>query len=276
MLRFCLLVAIGAACLLPGVASANTRTLGLAGWQVQSSATAAQSGAEVSSPVFSTAGWLHVRPDDAGAPDSEINALLQNGACPNVFFSTRMKECFGYTDQWVAIGRFSVPWWYRTDFRAPRGRHAEVVVNGIVGAGDVWVNGTKVGSVQGAFTRYAFDVSGLLRRGRNSLAVEVQPNDPNKMFTLDDVDWNQIPPDNHTAIQFPIQLHASRALALGNAHVLEDNAADMSSSSLTVKGDVTNNTSRARTGLVTARIRPGGIRLAKRVTVPAGATQTVR
>jgi exo-1,4-beta-D-glucosaminidase len=261
---------------MPGVATASTRTLGLAGWQVQSSATAAQTGAEISSPAFSTGGWLRVRPDDAGGPDTEINALLQNGACPQVFVSTRMKDCFGYTDQWVAIGRFAVPWWYRTDFRAPRRGHAEVVVNGVVGAGDVWVNGTKVGTVQGAFTRHAFDVTGLLRHGRNALAIEVQPNDPSKMFTLDDVDWNQIPPDAHTGIQFPVQLHTSYALALGNAHVVEDNAPDLSSSSLTVKGDVANNTSRARTGLVTARIRPGAIRLAKRVTVPAGATQTVQ
>ena len=26
------------------------------------------------------------------------------------------------------------------------------------------------------------------------------------MFTLDNVDWTQIPPDNNTGIQFPIQL----------------------------------------------------------------------
>jgi hypothetical protein len=270
MFRFCLLVAIAVACALPGVASANTRTLGLGGWQVRSSA---------------SSHWLPVHPDDAGAPDSEINALLQNGVCPNVFFSTRMKDCFGYTDVWVAIGRFAVPWWYRTEFRAPRRGHSELVVNGIVGAGDVWVNGTKVGTVQGAFTRTVFDVTGLLRRGRNTLAIEVQPNDPNTfgvngndpnaMFTLDDVDWNQIPPDNHTAIQFPVQLHTSRALSLDNAHVVEHNAPDMSRSSLTVKGDVTNHGSRARTALVTARITPGSIRLAKRVSVPAGATETV-
>jgi exo-1,4-beta-D-glucosaminidase len=274
--RFCLLVAIVLALVLPGVASANTRTLGLRGWQVQSSAGAPQTGTDISAPGFSTPGWLRVRSDDAGAPDTEINALLQNGACPDVFFSTRMKDCFGYTDQWMAIGQFAVPWWYRTEFRAPRRRHAELVVNGIVGAGEVWVNGTHVGTVQGAFTRYAFDVTGLLRHRRNAVAIEVQPNDPNAMFTLDEVDWNQIPPDDHTGIQFPVQLHTSRALALDNAHVVEHNAPDLSRSSLTVKADVTNNASHAWTGFVTARIAPGGIRLAKRVTVPAGATQTVQ
>ena len=29
------------------------------------------------------------------------------------------------------------------------------------------------------------------------------------MFTLDDVDWNQIPPDNNTGIQFPVQLQVT-------------------------------------------------------------------
>jgi exo-1,4-beta-D-glucosaminidase len=279
--RSCLLIAMAVACAMPGVASASTRPLGLGGWQVQSSATATQTGAEVSSPGFSTGGWLRVRPDDAGAPDTEINALLQNGACPQVFISTRMKDCFGYTDQWVAIGRFAVPWWYRTDFRAPHHGRAEIVVNGVVGAGDVWVNGTKVGTVQGAFTRSAFDVTRLLRDRRNTLAIELQPNDPNTMFTLDDVDWNQIPPDSHTGIQFPVELHTSNALALGNAHVVEENAADLSSSSLIVKSDVTNTTSRAQTGLVTAMITPpshhgGALRLAKLVSVPASATQTVQ
>ena len=39
------------------------------------------------------------------------------------------------------------------------------------------------------------------------------------MFTLDDVDWNQIPPDNNTGIQFPVQLAVDGALSDGNAHV---------------------------------------------------------
>ena len=45
----------------------------------------------------------------------------------------------------------------------------------------------------------------------NTLALEVYPNNPNTMFTLDNVDWTQIPPDNNTGIQFPIQLHTSGA-----------------------------------------------------------------
>src|SRR5581483_5609466 len=55
--------------------------LGGAGWKVLTSATATQSGGQISTPGFSTAGWLNVANDGAGAPGTEIAALLQNGSC---------------------------------------------------------------------------------------------------------------------------------------------------------------------------------------------------
>ncbi len=93
------------------------------------------------------------------------------------------------------------------------------------------------------------------------------------------MDWNQIPPDNNTGIQFPVQLAVDGALSDGNAHVVENNAADLSSSALTVKTDVTNDTTTAQTGTVTATITPPNIgtpiTVTQTVTVPAGTTQTV-
>src|SRR5215470_6904509 len=115
----CLVVTPGLWGASPQLSSASSSTgvgvatVGLGGWEVQSSAIATQSGSAISTPGFSTAGFMHVTPDDAGAPGTEIEALLQNGACPNVFFSTNMENCFGYMG---AIGpdtiaQFDVPWW---------------------------------------------------------------------------------------------------------------------------------------------------------------------
>src|SRR6266480_2193025 len=121
--------------------TSDVTNLGAGGWQVQSSAVARQGGQQISTPGFSTAGWLSVHNDDAGAPGTEIGALLQNGACPDVFFSTNMKSCFGFMDKIgpVTVDRFAVPWWFRTDFTAPLrpGQHAKLVVNGVVGKADV-------------------------------------------------------------------------------------------------------------------------------------------
>ena len=119
----------------------------------------------------------------------------------------------------------------------------------MVGEADVWVNGHEVATrdtVQGDFTRYTFDITRLLRHGANSLALEVYPNNPNTMFTLDNVDWTQIPPDNNTGIQFPIQLHTSGPLALSDAHVVQDDAPDLSTAALTLKADVTNHAASAQ------------------------------
>ncbi len=144
----------------------------------------------------------------------------------------------------------------------------------------MWVNGTEVATqetVQGDYTRYTFDISELLRRGVNTLALEVYPNDPNTMFTLDNVDWTQIPPDNNTGIQFPIQLHTSGPLALSNAHVVQDDAPDLSTAALTVKADVTNHASTRQTGELSATVEApagGEIVVCRTVSVAAGATRT--
>jgi exo-1,4-beta-D-glucosaminidase len=282
--------------------ASDVSNLGSAGWKVQSSAVATQTGAQISTPGFDTGTWLPVSNDDAGAPGTEIEALAQNGKCPgntalepvnqssggphSVFFSTNIQACYGFMNKIgsVTVNQFSVPWWWRTDFTpnlAP-GKAARLIVNGVVGSASVWVNGQQVATsatVTGAYTRFTFNITGLIVAGTNSLAIEVNPNDPASMFTLDNVDWTQIPPDNNTGIQFPVQLQVDGTLAVGNSHVNQSDAADLSSAALTVKTDVTNNAPSPQTGTVTATITPPGngtpITVSQAVTVPASTTQTV-
>jgi exo-1,4-beta-D-glucosaminidase len=276
--------------------------LGSAGWQVQSSAVATQTGAQISTPGFNTSTWLPVSNDDAGAPGTEIEALAQNGKCPgdtalqpvnqgtsgasSVFFSNNMQSCYGFMSKIGAdtVAQFSVPWWWRTDF-APNlaaGQVATLIVNGVIGSATVWVNGQQVATsstVTGAYTRFTFNITGVVRAGTNSLAIEVNPNDPTSLFTVDNVDWTQIPPDNNTGLQFPVQLQVDGALAVSNSHVNQADAADLSSAALTVKSDVTNNTTASQTATVTATITPPGggtpVTVSQNVTVPASTTQTV-
>jgi len=296
----------------PAAGSSDIINLGAGGWKVQSSAVATQSGAQISTPGFGTSTWLPVTNDDAGAPGTEIEALVQNGKCPgdtalqpvnqnpdgpgSIWFSDALKSCYGSmsTIGPDTVARFDVPWWWRTDFTPGlrSGQTATLIVNGVVGAANVWVNGHEVATsatVTGAYTKFTFNITSLAVSGTNSLAIEVSPNNPQAMFTLDDVDWNQIPPDNNTGVQFPVQLQVDGTLSDGNARVVEKNAADLSSSALTVKSDVTNNTSSAQTGTVTATVTPPGaagsawasghggtpVTVSQSVTIPAHTTQTV-
>jgi exo-1,4-beta-D-glucosaminidase len=282
--------------------ASDISNLGSNGWAVQSSAVATQSGAQISTPGFNTSTWLPVTNDDAGAPGTEIEALLQNGQCPgdtalqpvnqntsgpnSVFFSNNIQLCYGSEKGIgpVSVKQFSVPWWWRTDFTPSlqADQAASLIVNGVVGTANVWVNGTEVATsatVTGDYTRFTFNISSLVVSGTNSLAIEVNPNNPNTMFTLDNVDWTQIPPDNNTGIQFPVQLQVDGGLSVGNSHVNQSDAADLSSAALTVKTDVTNNTTSSQAGTVTATITPPSsgtpIVVSQSVTVPASATQTV-
>src|SRR5215471_4269892 len=128
--------------------------LGASGWEVQSSAVATQTGAQISTPGFNTSRWLPVANDDAGAPGTEIEALTQNGKCPgdtalqpvnqstsspnSVFFSNNMQLCYGSMNKIGpdTVSEFSVPWWWRTDFTANlgSGQTATLIVNGVVGS----------------------------------------------------------------------------------------------------------------------------------------------
>ena len=282
--------------------ASDVTDLGASGWTVQSSAVATQTGAQISTPGFDASTWLPVSNDDAGAPGTEIEALVQNGKCPgdtalqpvnqnvdgpgSIYFSSNLKSCYGSMTSIGAdtVAEFDVPWWWRTNFTPDlaSGQTATLIVNGVIGTANVWVNGHEVATsstVSGAYTKFTFNITSLATSGTNSIAIEVNPNDPDTMFTLDDVDWNQIPPDNNTGIQFPVQLQVDGALTDGNARVVENNAADLSSSALTVKSDITNNTGSSQTGTVTATLTPPGggtaVTVSQNVTVPANTTQTV-
>jgi len=296
----------------PGGATDGLTTIGLGGWQVQSTAAttswtngqgATEDGNQISEPGFTAAGWLPVAPDDAGAVGTEVEALLQNGVCPDdpglqpvnqsgdssqsVFYSDNMQLCFGAPMTSPGADTdplFDVPWWFRTEFSAglAQGQDARLVINGVMGQADVWVNGTEVATeatVEGDYTSYSFDVTNLIKPGTNSIALELFPNDPATMFTLDDVDWNQIPPDNNTGIQFPLQLHVSDALAISDSYVTQDDAPDMSSAALTVHADVTNTTAATQTGTVQATITApsggGSVQVSQPVTLPPHGAQTV-
>jgi exo-1,4-beta-D-glucosaminidase len=195
-----------------------------------------------------------------------------------------MKQCFGYmnTVGKDTIAKFAVPWWFRTTFSYhPSGSgHAQLIINGVVGEADVWLNGKRVATrarVQGDYTRYTFDVTKLVRKGKNALALKVYPNNPEKMFTLDNVDWTQIPPDNNTGIQFPIQLHTSGPLGLSDAHVVQHDTRDLSRATLSLKALVSNESGRKQSGSVKASVTGGAkaYALARSITLLPHKTKTV-
>ncbi|MFY0625005.1 MAG: hypothetical protein JXR07_01840 [Reichenbachiella sp.] len=103
-----------------------------------------------------------------------------------------------FTDLW-RIGRIDDPhfgrnsvkakwvneyeWWYLNIFNVPeemKGKTIELTFDGVDYACDVFVNGKMLGTHEGMFTSFSYDITELVsfeqkRRGRNTLAVRLHP-----------------------------------------------------------------------------------------------------
>ena len=255
-----------------GVAPGTHSTELTHGWKIQSSAAVTNSAAEISQPGFRTDGWLPI-----SQPETLMAALLENGRYPNIFFSKNLAS--------VEEGQFKVNWWYRADVEVhPRpDQHTFFVMNGVLSRANLWINGTKIADqseLQGAYSRFEYDVTRNVRDGANAIALEIYPNDSSTRtgyLTVDMGDWNPAAPDKLTGLQFAPRLEQDGPVSLRDAHVVQHNANDLGTSDLTVKADVRNNTDAAQvTEFSGAITRPGtNLRFSKRVTVPANSTLTV-
>lgn len=167
----------------------------VAGWQIQSSSKAQESGAEISSAGFSTADWFPV-----SGRATVMAGLLENGKYPNVFYGDNLRA----VEEPDASGTmFVIPWWYRTELavgEAAPGTRTLLRLNGMIPSADVWLNGHLVAdhmAVAGAYPVHEFDVTAWMHTGANILALRVHPGDPRTSLSMGWVDWNPTPSDNN-------------------------------------------------------------------------------
>jgi exo-1,4-beta-D-glucosaminidase len=151
-------------------------------WQIQSSAKAPQSGAEVSATGFSTRGWYPV-----SGRATVMAGLLENGTYENVFYGDNLRAI----EEPDSSGNvFVIPWWYRTEFTVAKGAdgiRTLLRINGIIASADVWLNGQLVAEragVAGAYPIHELDVTRWVHAGSNNLALRVYPGDPRTSLSI--------------------------------------------------------------------------------------------
>jgi exo-1,4-beta-D-glucosaminidase len=247
------------------------------GWTIHSSDGLADTGATISQPGYSTEGWLPI-----SQPETLMAGLLENGRYPDIFKSNNMQK--------VPTKQFDVNWWYRDQLTVyPRpGQHTYLVMNGVSGKANLWLNGKKIADsaqLQGSYSRLEYDITNYVRPGANAVALDVSRNDsditkfdtPMRYLTQNQVDWNPMAPDQNTGLQFAPQLIQEGAVSVRNAHVTQKDAADLSTADLTIKADLRNNTSQEQRQGFVATISGNGTRVSCRVpvTLPAHSTRTV-
>lgn len=107
-------------------------------------------------------------------------------------------------------------WWYTRSFPSPRvssGREVRLIFDGVDYFADVWLNGVKLGSHEGAYTQFSFDITErLAAAGDNYLAVRVTapwkvPGRSHYEFMKGEYDesWDALPGPGQ--VVFPLGLH---------------------------------------------------------------------
>ncbi len=124
-------------------------------------------GETLSKPGFDDTNWLV-----ATVPATVLVSYLNDGALPDPDFGDNqllISDSFFYSD-----------FWYRDVFTVSdslKGKRSFLNFNGINWKAEVYLNGKKLGRIEGAFTRTHFDVTDVLIVGENVLAVCILKND---------------------------------------------------------------------------------------------------
>ena len=94
-------------------------------------------------------------------PGTVLTTLIARGVYPD--------PDYGLNNMAIPESLSRQDYWYRTEFDAPAdldGKRLTLTFKGINYAAEVWLNGTRLGAIKGAFIRGVFDVTALLQPGR--------------------------------------------------------------------------------------------------------------
>lgn len=216
-------------------------------WYVQQSGKIKSKGAEISTQPITAANWIKT-----SVPSTIMGALTHNGQYKDIFVGDNYKN--------FDIKQFDDSWWFRRQFEAPvlkPDQHVTLHFDGINYYANIWLNGNLIASrdsVFGTFRRFEFDITKLLQKKSNVLAVEIfraQPGD----FNLGFVDWNPKPLDENMGIWREVYLKITGEVSLNNTYVESKvNTAILEEASLTIKTSLRNNSAKAVNGLLTGKI----------------------
>ena len=152
----------------PGRAQIPEKSVLTAGWQLRDAAKVAQSGEQLSSVAFTPRGWYQ-----ATVPGTVLTTLVNNKVYPEPLYGENNRP-----DQ-IPDSLCRTDWWYRTVMPVPAdyaGKKIWLNFDGINYAAGVWVNGTSLGTIKGAFIRGFFNITSLVQPGKTAaLAVRISP-----------------------------------------------------------------------------------------------------
>src|SRR5580698_6011967 len=136
------------------------------GWELQDAARVSESGKAISQKNYKDTGWW-----SATVPGTVLTSLVNDGIYP--------EPLFGENNQNIPDSLSHDSWWYRANFVVPQsfeGKHVWLNFDGINYTAEIWINGSFIGTIRGAFARGIFDVTTNVAVGKSAtLAVHILP-----------------------------------------------------------------------------------------------------
>jgi len=271
-------------------ATASGRLLLSAGaWRLQRDSLVKADGGALSKTGFDDKDWL-----PATVPGTVVSSYFDDGAIPDPAYDNNMmalSDSFFYAD-----------WWYRDEFTAPAlaaGQRVWLNFTGINWKAEIFLNGERLGTIDGGFMRGRFDVTGKLKPGeKNALAVRIVKNaTPGsvKEKTLESPDpnggalgadnptyhatagWDWIPSvrGRDIGIWADVYLEKSGPVTIEDPYISTKlPLPDTNSADVSVEATLRNSTRQPVSGAFRGRF--GTVAFETPVTVPAGATAAVK
>lgn len=217
----------------PSLQIAGERVWNIGAWRLIEAPRVSADGPRLSSSGFDSSGWY-----SAVVPGTVLTTLIARGIYPD--------PTYGLNNLAIPESLSRQDYWYRSTFEAPpasAGRRFTLTFKGINYSAEVWLNGTRLGDIKGAFVRGVFDVTDQLKAA-NVLAVKISPpphpgipheesivagpGENGGNLAIDgptfvaSEGWDWIPGirDRNTGIWQDVELEASGAIRLLDPHVV--------------------------------------------------------
>ena len=137
-------------------------------WKIQRSNLVSAAPEEIASKGYDASSWIV-----ATVPSTVLSSYYNVGAIPDIRYDDdqlQISESFFYSD-----------FWYRDEFTVPAeyaGKTLTLNFDGIDWKADIWMNGSFIGHIDGAFMRGEFDITSVAQCGSsNTLAILIHKND---------------------------------------------------------------------------------------------------
>jgi hypothetical protein len=255
-------------------------------WKVAPQSDIQESGERLSTAAYDSRQWL-----DAHVPGTAFVDYVVAGQEQDPNFG---ENVWKLGDK-LSRKKYDQNYWYRTEFSVPVDYFSTgriwLNLGGVHRDGDVFVNGTKIGTMLGFFQRGRFDVTGLVKKTEpNTLAVlahimtvpQEKGADGKWNFNVSSPsllcsrgwDWMPRVPGLNTGIYKAVYLTHTGDVSLIDPWIRTElpypTEADIS-----IRTEVVNSSSSAVTGNLVGEINPGNIAFERTVTLQPGETRTI-